>query len=436
MTPEKDNQPIHWTALIGAIALSWSPVVLFLGLSANKDTEPKAMAAAAIGAAVVIAIYLLSRKRAWSLILWVPLVLFAAVGGITLLGLGLSTPTSGPDAAPLEGVAVLMMLLIAAGFGAVAIVGGVLRPKALSVSMLMIGSLNSASMLVAASNGYRGATKQEIVIHLRHPSGTPLSGVAVKYERYGYGAGGHDVFDGSGGPVYSNQAGIVTVPSRRMRYETRVTISKQGFREVTLVIPMQLSEHDKTRRFVLSTYDTRAIASGSVPATDPVHLSLYLSPVSDSPSPELRRLDLYSQRDLSREVLPKSLGLQTGKFTADLSGDLELEFFSATKTRFRDRRLRIRGLNGVQVCLADPHRSGTTSEPSYEDLYRFAPLEGYEEEVLIENPGDSPGPAVYVRAADGRLHGCLHIKALGDGLNEVPRYRGTLLINPYGRHLE
>jgi hypothetical protein len=184
-------------AIIAAIALSWLPTVLFIAFSANKDTESQAMAAAAMGAAVVIVAHLLSRQHAWTLILWVPLVLFAIVGSMVMLGQGLSLSTSGPSAGALEGVAVLMMLMIAASLGAMALVGGMLRPKAWSLAMLLIGTLNTLLMFVACSSGYRAATSQQIIIQLHDPSGAPLVGAAVTFERYGCGAEGKHVFDES-----------------------------------------------------------------------------------------------------------------------------------------------------------------------------------------------------------------------------------------------
>lgn len=384
----------------------------------------------------MVVTYLLSRQHVWSLILWVPLVLFALVGSMGIFVQALSQPTSGPNAAPLEGVIVLFMLVIAAGLGALVLAGGLFLPKAWSTSMLMVSTVNTALMFVASSQGYREATGQMILIHLRDPSGAPVAGAAVRYDRYGYGAGGRDVFDGSGGPLYSNEMGLVEVPSRRGRYETNMKISKNGFRDITVKVDMQLSDRDETRSVVISTYESRVIASGAIPAAEPLHLPLYLSPSADAPASEVRQLSLYSKSDLPHEIKPQSLDLETGKFTADLTGDLQLEYFSETMTRFRDRRLRIRGLNGAQVFLVEYHKPRTLSQLSYEDTYRFAPKEGYQTEIVIKNPGSSAGSAVFVRDADGRMHGILNIVALGDALDEVPRYSGSLLINPSGRHLE
>lgn len=161
------------------------------------------------------------------------------------------------------------------------------------------------------------------------------------------------MFDGSGGPLYTDEKGLVEVPSRRGRYETNMKISKNGFRDITVKMDMQLSDLDQTRGIEISTYESRAVASGAISATEPLHLPLYLSPSTDAPASEVRLLSLYSKNDLSSEVKPLTLDLETGKFSADLSGDLQLEYFSETMTRFRDQRLRIRGLNGAQVLLVE-----------------------------------------------------------------------------------
>lgn len=437
MTPVNNHRPASWIALLGAIAITWLPVALFLWLSSDPKTASRVPGATLAGAAVVVAAYVFSRKQAWSLVLWVPLVLGAAVGGLSLLGTGLSTPTSGPNAGPLEGVAVLLMFLIAVGLGGVVFAGAWFRPKSWSTMMLVIGTMNTALMFVAGSSGFSIATGQEIMLHFSDPVGNPVAGAAVRFERFGYGAGGAEVFDASGGPFHSDSEGVVRVPSRRMRFKTRMTINKEGFREITVTLQMQLAEHDRTRSYTVSTSETSAIATGTVPATDTPLIPLCLSPVSDAPTSKVVLFDLYSKRDLPQTVTPKSLDLETGKFSGDLSGDIELEYFSAANTRYRDQRLRLRGLNGVQLYLVSHNECfPTTTHTLYEQLYRIAPQSGYAQEVMIANPGNSPGPVVYVRASDGKLHGRLCIEALGDGLDEVPRYNGTLVINPSGRNLE
>ena len=216
-----------------------------------------------------------------------------------------------------------------------------------------------------------------------------------------------------------------------------MTVSKEGFREITVTLDMQLAEHDRTRSYTLSTYETRVIATGTVPATDTPVIPLCLSPLSDAPTSKVVLFDLYSKHDLPETVTPKSLDLETGKFSGDLSGDIELEYFSASNTRYRDQRLRLHGLNGVQLYLVSHNEClPTTTHTLYEQLYRIAPQSGYGQEVMIANPGNSPGPVVYVRASDGKLHGRLCIEALGNAVDETPRYNGTLEINPSGRNLE
>lgn len=437
MTPATNHRHTSSIALLGAIATTWLPVVLFLWLSSDPKTAPQAPAAVLVGAAVVATAYLFSRRQAWSLVLWVALVLSAAIGGLSLLGSGLSAPTSGPNAGPLEGVAVLMMLLLAFGFVGIAAAGIWFRPQIWSTMMLVIGIVNTALIVVAGSAGFRIATGQEIMLHLSDPAGKPVIGAAIRFERFGYGSGGAEFFDASGGPFHSDAEGVVRVPARRMRYKTRMTINKNGFREVTVTLDMQHSEYDKMRSYTLSTQETRAIATGAVPATETPLIPLCLSPISDAPSPKVVRLSLYSKHDLPKTVTPKSLDLKTGKFASDLSGDIELEYFSASNTRYRDQRLRLRGLNGVQLFLVSRNEClPTTTHTLYEHLYRIAPKSGYEQEVMIANPGNSPGPVVYVLAPDGNLHGRLCIEALGNAVDETPRYNGTLEINPSGRNLE
>jgi hypothetical protein len=437
MTPVNNHRPTSWIALLGAIAIPWLPVALFLWLASDPKTASKAPGAAFVGAAIVVAAYVFSRKQAWSLVLWVPLVLGAAVGGVFLLGSGLSTPTSGPNAGPLEGVAVLLILLIAVGLGGMVFAGAWFRPHNWSTTMLVIGTLNTALMFVAGSSGFSIATGQEIMLHLSDPAGRPVAGAAVRFERFGYGSSGAEVFDASGGPFHSDEEGVARIPSRRMRYKTRMTVSKEGFREITVTLDMQLAEHDRMRSYTVSTYETRAIATGAVPATDTPLIPLCLSPLSDAPTSKVVHLGLYSKHDLPETVTPKSLHLETGKFAGDLSGDIELEYFSASNTRYRDQRLRLRGLNGVQLYLVSRNEClPTTTHTLYEQLYRIAPQSGYGQEVIIANPGNSPGPVVYVHASDGKLHGRLCIEALGNAVDETPRYNGTLEINPSGRNLE
>lgn len=423
-------------ALLGAIAITWLPVALVLWLASDLETASRVPGAAFAGAAIVVATYLFSRKQVWSLVLWVPLVLGAAVGGVFLLGSGLSTPTSGPNAGPLEGVSMLLMLLIAVGLGGVVFASAWFRPHNWSTTMLVIGLMNTALIFVVGGNGLRIATGQVIMLHLSDPTGEPVAGAAVRFERFGYGSGGTEVFDASGGPFHSDKEGVVRVPSRRMRYKTRMTVNKAGFREITLMLDMQFAEHDLMRSYTVSTYETRAIAIGTVPATDAPVIPLCLSPLSDVTTSKVVLFELYSKHDLPETVTPKSLDLATGKFIGDLSGDIALEYFSASKTRYRDQRLRIRGLNGGQLFLVSHNECLPTAHTLYEKLYRVAPQSGYQQEIIIFNPGNSPVPVVYVRASDGKLHGRLCLQALGDGLVETPRYSGTLEINPSGRNLE
>jgi hypothetical protein len=199
---------------------------------------------------------------------------------------------------------------------------------------------------------------------------------------------------------------------------------------------MQFNESDKHRRFVLSTRRTRAIAQGKLPATDPVHANVSLASATDEPHPAVERFGLYSKTDVG-DAVPRFLDIETGKFSANQAGDLELEAFAEFTGDRWETRLRITGLNGTQV-LQVPHESSLT-EPltPFEHLYRIAPESGYASETIVIRPGDTPGPTIYIRARDGHLHGRMELNAQGNGRDPKVRYSGSLAISKAGdRRLE
>ena len=130
-----------------------------------------------------------------------------------------------------------------------------------------------------------------------------------------------------------------------------MTINKEGFREITVTLHMQFSEHDKTRPYTLSTYETRTVATGAIPATDPPLIPLCLSPLTDAPSQQVVHFGLYSKHDLPKTVTPRSLDLETGKFAGDLTGDVELEIFLRQQ----------HSLSGSTASDSWPKRSPTVS---------------------------------------------------------------------------
>lgn len=435
MQPAAPNHPERepfWRATLAAIALSWVPTLLFLGLSSRQAWESLALPASALGLLALVSVYSFSRHKHWSGILWLPLVLGLGMGGFAALMGFLSTSShAGPSAAPLDGVASLILLVLFVGAVAAAVTGGFLRPKSLPTPILVLGLLNAGLMFILTTAGHRGVHSLEMHLHLRDPSGKPLAGVAVDFVREGYGNEGKRVLDTSGGPIHSDETGLVKIPTLRGRYETSLTLKRSGFRPIKAVVEMPYSQ-PLPERFWFSTDETRAISGGAIlPGGNP-SFTLFLSPTSHIPSPAVQRYNLRSRSDLAREVMPQSLDLDTGKFLPDLSGDLALEFFSATITRYRDQKIRLRGLGGTQLQV--PSETTTDLEPLelYERTYRFAPKDHYLEEVTLE----SQKGTVFIRGADGKRHALLFLEGLGDGVQEVPRYTGSLVVNPDGRHLE
>lgn len=383
-------------------------------------------------ALIVCAIF---RKTDWTAFIWIPMILCIFASVIELLDASKGTGTHGPNTGPGEATAIVFMLgllVILAGFGFAAFW---CRPRILPVPAIMVGALlNTAACGITTSNLHRHVTRQEIVLHILDRDGKPVPGASVHYQRFGYGSEGSTVFDAEGGPILSDSSGVAIIPSRQMRYETRATISKQGYRDVLFTLKMQFSQYDKKRNVVLSTPETKAIAQGSVPATNPVKVTVYLPPVSDTRDPTTKHIAMYSRRDVGKQPA-RFLNLTTGKFSMDQPSDLKLELSPAIGGAFSNRRLRVIGLKGTEVQMLPSEAKFDGVSSTYEQLYRIAPTHGYQSEITLEGESYANGYVVYVRSADRKLHGRLHLDAQGDLNGQDARYSGDLFINSSGSRL-
>jgi len=221
-----------------------------------------------------------------------------------------------------------------------------------------------------------------------------------------------------------------------MRFETRATISKLGFRDLLFTLDMQFGEHDKQRDMVLSTRETRAIAHGSVPATDPVKFTVYLPPVSDAPDPLTKRIGLNSKRDVGDKPA-RFLDLATGKFSTDQPSDLKLELSPAINGDFSNRRFRITGMGGVKLLFVHSEANFDDQLSPYDQVFRMAPETGYRDEIVLEGKDYKSTTLIYIRSANRRLHARLNLEALGDITGQLARYYGELFVNLGGsRRLE
>lgn len=430
------NTRMNWYAVACALFACWVLPVFVMWLSRSEEDAKAIPLAVGLGVGLPLMVYFFNRAKSWSVILWVPLVAFGVIGTLFVAGSVLEQPSGGPDAAPLEGVATLMGLGLALLLGLLTASCLILRPKFLPFPTVTLAVTNTLVMLLVMVNGIPGVTGQDIILHVIDRDQKPVSGASVIFERFGYGPGGSQVFDEKGGPIESDENGIVIIPSRRMRYETHATITKPDCRDVMLTIGMQFNASDKHRRFVISTYDSRALAYGNLPATDPVRATVFLASKSDGPDPALKHMNLYSKNDVG-DAVPRFLNIETGKFSADQPADLQLEMFAELNENYWEPRLRIIGLNGTEVLQVPNELSLTEPISPYEHVYRIAPESGYQSKMVVLKPCGSPGQTIYIRARDGRLHGRLNLDAQGDGRQLRARYSGDLFINNSGsRRLE
>ena len=386
---------------------------------------------------LLVALIVGARSRAsdWIAFIWIPITLCIFAGAIGFLGGLEAAGTHGPDTGAGEASAIVLMLgllAILAGFGFAAFW---FRPREFPTPAILVGALlNTAACGIVMTHLDRHVTRQEIALHILDRDGKPVPGASVHYQRFGYGSDGSTVFDDEGGPILSDSSGVAIIPSRQMRYETRATISKPGHRDLLFKLDMQFSQHDQTRNVVLSTRETEAIAQGSVPATNPVEITVYLPSASDAPDPMTKRIGLYSKRDLGEQPA-RFLDLATGKFTVDRPADLMLELSSAIGGSYSDRRLRIVGLNGIELLMLPSKAKFDGAGSTYEQIFRIAPTHGYQSEITIEEESYTNGYVVYVRSADRKRHARLHLDAAGNLSGEDARYSGELFINSSGSRL-
>jgi hypothetical protein len=419
-----------WAAAVLAALYGWVlPMVLWL--TPKMDEHPSIL----IGAGAVwyflgLTLCSMTRRTTWGVMLWLPLLVLPGLAGLLILIQAGGATTSGPSAAPLEGVAVLLGLILAAVCVLASVCALLLQPVSVPGGGYFAAAIiNTVAILFALPMGYANSTGQDIILTVLNKDGTPVAGASVTYERHGYGSGGSSVPAGSGGPLLTDHDGSAVIPSRRMRYETEMTISKPGYRDLLMKLDMQYNEHDKQRNVSLSTRETKGIAQMKVSAGDTVRLSTYLPLATDAPYPSLERKFFRTLKN-DDERPDRYLNLETGALSKDQPSDLEFEVCGL----YSEAKLLIKGLNGTEVMQIFREISVSDRLPPYEHLFRIAPEKGYQKETIIDHPG-SPEPLIYIRSRGGKRYARLSIDyQTGDTPYRV-RYTGTIHINPSGSRL-
>jgi hypothetical protein len=437
-SPQSEDT-IQWRSAVFAGLSYWIGLVIFLLLPKQEDPWSTVLLIASVSILVGLVISYGFQNANWVVVIWVPVMVWTGFGILTLLYGIISESGGGANPSPLGGAVLLIGLGGILFLGLVTVIAWVWRPKAYPRPVVALALINTLVLSLSAREAYRHATLQEIILHVLDSAGKPLPGVRVNYTRYGYGSRGSHVYDGRGDGLVTGDDGVARIPSREMRYETQATLRKMGFRPLHFTLGMQYSKWDTTRQLVISTDETKSIASGNVSVVEPVTFSLCVSPESDAPDRQhpLKFFDLLTDIGSSPGAKPY-LNLKTGKFSADPTGDLHFElFFEKDEGGYERPRLRITGLNGAKVLQVPPHMAFSEAAVPYESLYRIAPLTGYWGEVIVERPGDIPGPMIYVSARNGTLYGRLTADAWGRSGQEEMRCRLKFYVNETGdRRLE
>ena len=156
----------------------------------------------------------------------------ALVAGFGLLGFLTAQRGPGPGA-PLEGVAQIIMLTMAAGCGAAFLVLLRFRPRrGLSATRL---ALSAAVYFVAGFTAFtaaRAAGSQVIELRVLDPTSRPVSDAEVTFEHTPRGGGFAALRSESVGSIQTDSTGRAVIATDR-RHQSRGRITHPGFAEVT-----------------------------------------------------------------------------------------------------------------------------------------------------------------------------------------------------------
>jgi hypothetical protein len=437
------NEQIKRLFLIAsALAVWWLGTAIFVWLA--KDNErlvPGGMPFILGAAAALLIVCFRFRENELVFLIWFPLAVISAVLCLGMLNAILAELpyTGGPNAAPLEGVAMFFGLGILAA--ALVTLGLCVAsyPKRHSIPIVLLAVANTAAVASTVWLHNETESRQLVTIMILDRTLKPLSGVEVHYAVYGYGPGGTRPYRPSvrGGPIFSGPDGRVILRSKRMRHELDAAFEKSGYQPININLGMQYDKYNPVRslRIGLGSMGskTHPIAWANVPAAEPMEFVVYLP--TDDQSQSLQHYDL--QTTINREGYSRRyLDLETREFTGDPRSDLRFDFFEEKDTQgYRRGRLRITGLNGTMITQVPFYVTLTEPPSSFDTVMQWAPEQGYEESIIIREPGSSPGPSVYVRWKDGTRYARLTLTGYCNLHLDEPKegfVRAKLIVNPSG----
>ncbi len=317
---------------------------------------------------------------------------------------------SEPDRDPLAGLAALTMLVMT--IAAFLLLGLCLwaRPRRYSPMVCWLTVLNTAALGCVSYTRYDDAVGQEVQIHFLDSAGAPIEGAAVNYKVFGYGPGGSKPSSPiiARGPIASDHEGVVSLHSREGRHLLEASVQKPGYESLEVELGMQFHVEETSREVVIKIREkvlTRAHVSAKVPLKFMVYLPKPLE--IDAPA----QFAEVSTRSTRGDQI-KNLDLLGTRFVDTPEADVHFDFFDEKDAQGYPRaRLRLTALNGAGVIQVSYLSSLAAPLSSFENVMKIAPAGGYQDSTVLREPGNIPGPTIYVKARDGHTYARLEINA-------------------------
>ena len=399
------DRSILFPAFLSSIFWWIAPLILLIYPRASEDQGTFSLYAFGVLALVASSVVsAANRTKKWFVLFWMPPAGIAVL--LCLSGINQVIQEAGTmpgNMAPLAGVALLI------GMGAMAILLGAtlllifLRPKQFPRILTAVALCNTIAIAFAASRTDYQANKQEVTIHILDFNGQPIQGATLKYDRIGYGPGGKDVPEGSGVPIISDAQGIVRPHLRSMRNELKGMIHHPQYQQVSFTLGMQYSKWDLTRHFAIGTESRPNIVYGSIPVKEPLAGYIYLPPRYDT-NTHNQILNKKASTTLVVDSDDKSfLNVETGLFGSSPEGHLRFELYFEADGQYERARLKVYALDGVGIQMLPPNLSFSEPMQYPERLFEIAPHDGYMKQVAIMEPGNSPGPKLFVSTRDNTM---------------------------------
>ncbi len=348
------------------------------------------------------------RERPTAFVIWFPITAITAFFFVVSLPLFFAEADLQNNMAPLAGFAVIVfgcLLLIAVGILAICYRA---RPRKFPPLICWLTVLNTITVGLAGSSIHGWRTAENLEIRVLDSSGKPIEGVAAEYKVFGYGPQGTKPLSSTirGGPVVSKADGFLTLQSREGRHALEAALSKDGYAAVDVSIGMQYNKWQNTRRVSIDVGHALA-ALAEVPVGNPVRFSVYMAKLAEI-QPPARKVKLSASLSEAPNICVDLIG---NRFSEDDNADVRLEFFGEKDEQgYLRKRIRVVGLNGAGVTQV-PYYSNLSDTPStFENVMQVAPIDGYEASIVIQRPGSSGEPTIYVRARDGRTFARLDIQ--------------------------